>query len=329
MGGEPAHQPALGAPSRNLAPVDDDHGAGRWISVPFDQQIAIATAVPFCFFLVVHALGGLPLWLATLTLFMGAPHVLATIGLYVDRDIRAIAATDPVRYVVAPLAVIPISVVLFGVTHGAVAVLLVTGFLLWQTQHYTKQNVGMFAFWCRARGLSPMTDHERSIVRATTAIGAVGILRAMELTPQLDQALRIGGLVLLAIGAALAVVPFRGARSWALLAAVAFYAPLYIFQVDLLGAAFAYQAAHGIQYYLMVGHAIRRNPLAIRVTIPVVLLGGVVPLALLTSSSFATAPMLFGFAKGIAGAHFLADASLWKLRNPRIRAVMRERFSFL
>lgn len=307
----------------------EEHSAGRWLALPFDHKIAAATAVPFVFFSLVHLLGGLPVWLAALTLFLGAPHVLATIGLYVDRDIWSIVRADPTRYLVVPLAMIPISVVLYGVTHGAAAVLLVTGFLLWQTQHYTKQNVGMFAFWCRARGLGSMTDHERTLVRATTAIGVLGILRAMALVPAWDRLLQVGGLALMAAGAAFVFVTWQGARSVALLVALAFYAPLHVFHVELLGAAFAYQAAHGLQYYLMVGHTIRRNPLAIRVTIPVVLLGGVVPLAALTASAFATAPLLFGFAKGVAAAHFLADASLWRLRKPEIRQVMKARFSFL
>lgn len=302
---------------------------GRWLAIPFDHKIAAATAIPFAFFLVVRLLGGLPVWLAALTLFMGAPHVLATVGLYVDRDIWSIASADPVRYLVVPLAMIPISVVLYGVSHGAMAVLLVTAFLLWQTQHYTKQNVGMFAFWCRARGIEAMTERERSLVRATTAIGVLGILRAMSLTPSWDQALQVGGLTLTAVGALLVVARWQGARSLALLAALAFYLPLHLFQVELLGAAFAYQAAHGAQYYLMVGQVIRRNPLALRVTIPVVLLGGVVPIAALSASVFANAPMVFGFAKGIAAAHFLADASLWRLRKPELRAVMQRRFSFL
>ena len=325
MGG---FDPGDGPTATTLA-ASDDGAVVRWPPISFDRKIAAATAVPFAFFLAVRLLGGLPVWLAALTLFLGAPHVLATVGLYVDRDIRSIAAADPVRYVVVPLAAIPVSVVLFGVAHGAVAVLSVTAFLAWQTQHYTKQNVGMFAFWCRARGLVAMSERERSLVRATTAVGILGILRAMALAPGWDRALQVGGLTLVALGALVVTASWKGQRSVALLAALAFYLPLHLFKVDLLGAAFAYQAAHGAQYYLMVGQVIRRNPVAVRVTIPVVLLGGVVPLAALRASAFATAPVLFGFAKGVAAAHFLADASLWRLRRPEIRRVMATRFPFL
>ena len=316
-------------PTTTTVPTPDVAVVEGTPRISFDQKIAAATAIPFAFFLSVRLLGGLPVWLAALTLFLGAPHVLATIGLYVDRDIRTIAAADPVRYLVVPLAAIPVSVVVFGVTHGAAAVLAVTAFLAWQTQHYTKQNIGMFAFWCRARGLVSMRERERSLVRATTAVGVLGILRAMALAPGWDRALQVGGLALVASGALVVATSWEGRRSVALLAALAFYLALHLFRVDLLGAAFAYQAAHGAQYYLMVGQVIRRNPLAVRVTIPVVLLGGVVPLAALTASAFATAPLLFGFAKGVAAAHFLADASLWRLRRPEIRRVMATRFPFL
>ena len=297
--------------------------------VRFDRWLAAATLAPLVAFGALRIAGDAPGWLVAITLFLGAPHVLATLGLYADHGMAPIIAADRRRYVWWPLALIPASALAFWALHGAAAILLVTAFLLWQTQHYTKQNVGVFGLWCRARGASPMDERERALITATTAIGVLGILRAMELAPTSDRWLQGSGLVLSAAMLLVAVTPWRGARTGALVLAVVFYAPLHIFTTDLLGGAFLYQAAHGAEYYVVVGRTIRSDRRASRVAIVAVLVGGVIPIALLSSSSFATQPVLFGVAKGIAAAHFLADARLWRLRDPKIRAVLGQRLTFL
>jgi hypothetical protein len=174
-----------------------------------------------------------------------------------------------------------------------------------------------------------MMDAERSLIVATTAIGTLGILRAMALVPSWDGALRVAGATLIAAGTGAALVIGRDERRLALVAAVWFYAPLHLFRLDLLDAAFAYQAAHGAQYLLLVGHTLRGQRTAGRLTLVCVLVGGAIPLALLTPATFSSHQWLFGVGKGLAAAHFTADAFLWRLRNPRIRAVLRRRFAFL
>lgn len=295
----------------------------------FEWCLIGASAVPLVLFTGFHAAGGTPAWLVGISLLLGAPHVMATLGLYADRGLRPIIATDHRRFLWAPLALIPLSALAFAVVGQVVAVLLLTGFLLWQTQHYTKQNVGVFGLWVRARGDAPMHDLERRLIVATTAVGAIGILRAMELAPELDGALQAGGLAVAAGLIAVAAAVATGARRVALIAAVGFYVPLLAFRTDLLGAAFAYQAAHGAQYYVVVGRTLRGEHHAQRVAIVSVLVGGTAAILLLSSATFASAPVLFGLGKGIAAAHFLADAHLWRMRDPRIRGILVGRMPFL
>ena len=108
---------------------------------------------------------------------------------------------------------------------------------------------------------------------------------------------------------------------------MAFYAPLHLATVDLLPAAFTYQAAHGAQYYLMVGAAVRGSRRARRAVVPAVVLGSLVPLTILTPAMFAAQPWLFGLGKGVAAAHFFADAQWWRLRDRRLGPILRRRFA--
>lgn len=294
----------------------------------FDRAIAAVTLIPFAAYLVLH-LVGVPALVGAALVFLGGPHVLSTFGLYLEPGVAALARTDLRRYVWLPLAVIPVTAIAFARAPGSLVPWLLTAFFIWQTHHFTKQNVGMFAFWTRARGEAGMTTPERRLILATTAIGVLGVVRAMEVLPSIGPALRGLGLVLLLAMAGAALVIGRGDRRWALLTAVAFYAPLHVFRADLFAAAFAYQAAHGAQYYLMVSQMVRPSPRAVRSTIVLVLVGGVALVAATSTAALIATPLLFGIGKGIVGAHFVADARLWRLRDPDVRALVRQRFSFL
>lgn len=300
--------------------------AGR---LSFDQRIVLVTVVPMVVFAALRLAGGAPPVLAALALFLGGPHVLATLGMYADREIAAIARGDLWRFVTGPLLVIPAVAIGFGLTTGNLALWLLTALLAWQTYHFTKQNLGMFAFWCRGRRLPSMDAFERRYLKATALVGIAGIVRAMDVVPAWNGALQAFGAALMVVGAVVVTVRLRGPRRWALLLATVFFAPVIVANVDVLGASFIYQSAHGAQYYLMVGHTIRADRKAVRLTIPVVLCGGAALLFITSPDAFTTTPWLFGLGKGIVAAHFVADASLWRLGNPKVRAVMKERFAFL
>lgn len=298
-------------------------------AIRFDQLIAAATVAPMAIFLLVTLGGGLPTSLAVLTLFLGGPHVLATLGLYLDDQISAVVRGDLRRYVVWPLLVVPAVALGFGLARGQLALWLLSGLLAWQIYHFSKQNLGMFAFWTRARGLAAMTTGERRLLKATAVVGILGVLRTMDLVPRWSTSFQVAGLAVTAALALAAVTIGDGRRRLALLLAAAFYLPVHLFSVDVTSAAFIYQAAHGAQYYLMVGHVIRVDRRTARATLGIVLVGGVVLLAITAPASLVATPWLFGLGKGVVAAHFVADASFWQLRRPEVRAVMKDRFSFL
>ncbi len=290
--------------------------------------IAAATLIPLVGVPVLHVSGALtPVTLAPL-LLLGAPHVLSTLGLYADAEIGAVVRRRPRWFAVAPLAAIPVAVALFGVARGPVVLLLVAGFFAWQVQHYTKQNVGMFAFWCRSQDLAAMDERERSLIRATTVAGVIGILRAVELVPAWSGPLQALGLAVIAVLVASVAVRPAGVRSIALVVAACFYLPLLLSAPGLLGVAFAYQASHGAQYYLMVARTLAHDRRARWVAVVAVAVGGVIAVSVLAPAVLVTAPVLYGLGKGLAVSHFIADARLWRLRDPELGPILRRRFGF-
>ncbi|MCB0970470.1 MAG: hypothetical protein KDA97_02975 [Acidimicrobiales bacterium] len=291
-----------------------------------DTEIAVATVVPLAAIPVLHVTTGLPALVLGPLLLLGAPHVLATLGLYVDREIGQVVARDRMRYLVVPLLAIPLAVAAFWAAPRSWLLLLVAASFSWQVAHYTKQNVGMFAFWCRARGLDAMTRHERAVIGATTAAGVIGVLRAVALVPAWSTELQAGGLVVVAGCLVAGLRRAAGGRAAALAVAALFYVPLLVSAPGLLGIAFAYQASHGAQYYLMVGRALQVDRRALWVSVLAVVCIGPVAIPMLAPAVVA-APAIYGLGKGLAFSHFIADARLWRLRDPDLGPILRRRFA--
>lgn len=295
----------------------------RLRTVGFDHQLVAVTVVPFVLFGVIEVLALDPLLpLGVLAFFLGVPHVLATASLYLDPEIYSVARADVARAVLLPALAVPATAAAYLALEGEVRLFLIA-FGLWQTHHFTKQNLGVFSFWCRARGLAGMAPAERRLLLGTDAIGWVGVLRMADVLPDAAQA---AGALMVAGGVVAACVLASGARRVALLAAVAFYAPLFVFDVSVPAAAFVYQLSHGAQYLLMVGHTVRQRRTALWSLIPFVVVGGVV---LESVSAGSASGLATGLGRGVVASHFIADARLWRLRDPAVRALMKRRFDFL
>ena len=146
---------------------------GTVLAERFDRAIVAVTVIPFVGYLILHVVG-VPAALGALLLVLGGPHVLSTFGLYVEPGVARLARTDPLRFIWLPLAAIPLTALAFGVVRGPGLPWLLTAFLVWRTHHFTKQNLGMFAFWSRARRDAPMSPLERRLILATTAIEGLG-----------------------------------------------------------------------------------------------------------------------------------------------------------
>lgn len=301
----------------------------RAARLTFPHQVLLVSALPWVLFLILRVQGQMPMVFVVLALGLGTPHVLATAALYLDPGLRDHVRAHRTRYLVAPAAVLVIATVAFAAAPTRAATFLLLGFLLWQTHHFTKQNLGMVAFSLRATKRPGLTTRERRLILGTTAIGALGVIRLMGLAPSVDGPLRAAGVAMLVVAAAVAVRPGDLRRSATLLGPVAFYSPLLLFSVDLGTAALAYQAAHGAQYYLMTAHAARPTPAARRDVLVLLLVGGPLIAAASLLGPYGGEAWVFGAAKGVVAAHFIADAGFWRLRDPEIRGFMQKRFVFL
>jgi len=295
----------------------------------YGRLIVATTAFPWLLF-VLASVAEVEDPLLVLSIYLGSPHVLATVGLYLQRDLGDHVRRHRGRYVVAPLVIIPASTLLFALAPRRVGEVLVFGFIAWQLHHFTKQNFGMTSFWCRATQRSGPSQSERRLILATTVIGLMGLVIMTSDLGTFHTAARVTGSALVIVG--LVAVAVLARRDWyramVLAGTVLFYAPLCFFGVGFLWAAMAYQAAHGAQYYLMVGTVVAPQRRVVLSTVAAVVVGGI--FLSVASANFDSGPLwTFGLAKGIVATHFVVDAGFWRLRDPEIRGFMATRFGFL
>lgn len=338
---------ALGAPGGAAVPlvaVRPRSGSA------FVGLLAVATAVPWLLLPVLDrsaAEGGLSNQAKTLLVFLGSgAHVAASYAFYVDRAVRPLVRTHLLRFVVAPAALVAASAVLFATAGHRVASTALLLYFAWQTHHYTRQNVGVFAFATRARRSLPPTDVERAAVTTAGFAGVIGMVtfitpwRDTPVAPYAAHLHLVAVLVYLgALGLLAACLP----RAWqardpirfaVLVAGVVFYLPTFVYATPFSATA-SYAIAHGCQYLVFMGWA----GAGARRTTGLRLLGAVVVLAvvgglLLNEMSGATqggrpAGVVFGVYLGLVMAHFVLDGGIWRLSGPFQRRYMAERFGFL
>lgn len=262
----------------------------------------------------------------SLVLIFGVAHVPTTFALYADPDLRSFLRSHQGRCLVAPILLVAGAAALYVLAPQVVLPYLIAGFVCWQLHHFTKQNLGMVAFWCRANGLPGSDQFERRLIIATGVAGMCGIAPLLPdyaggRLPLADHLWSVGALLLLIVGVVL-VGRADPSRRLALAAVAAFFLPLFLFPDNLGAAVYGFGVAHGAQYYLMVGHlAVVR-----RWMLPLVVGCAVVGYLLMTAPAGGLAA---GAVYGVTMSHFVVDAGLWKMRDPEHRAYMRSRFSFL
>jgi len=275
-------------------------------------------------------------------------HVASTGWLFTDIDVLRIAANRRVRYLWTPMALVTLATVTAAVLPPGTFAVPLLAFFAWQLFHYQKQNVGMAALVGAAYRVAPLQVWER---RAVILAGAGGTL-ALTGSPGLLQlsglwstvpSLVLGGrlIFLLGIGGGMMAVTRRppAARPACFLscylAALLFPLPIFVFRTP-------YQAvggltlAHGLQYlFLQVSLGVAEHPRstrAVRLSILVIVAvaGGEVLNA--TSHLHSSRPalrLLFGGYVGLVMAHFVVDAGIWRLSDPRCRAWIGIRLPFL
>lgn len=277
----------------------------------FRHRIVVATVAPWLLVIVAHHAGMSDTALLAAAGIVLAAHVATSALFYFDPDLD-LPHKDPVRYVVAPVAAVGVAVAAYA--SGGVVL---TGVLLaqqvWQIHHFTRQNLGVFSLYARARGGASLTGRERRLFDLTSWAGMVGSVGlVVDWWP-----FQSVGLAFLAAAVVLLIV--ERPESWrlvALAAAIVFYLPLFLYPVTLPVATAAFAFAHGTQYLAMMG-TLRRSWLP---PMAVILVG----YSLAIWSGFGVAVLL-----GVSMTHFIVDAGVWKMRDPAQRAYITGRLPWL
>jgi hypothetical protein len=213
----------------------------------------------------------------------------------------------------------------------------------WQFFHFQKQNLGLAALAASSRRVASPRPAERRAMMTAGYAGIAGLiahpgLLQLGISPVLSGLYPAAAVVFAgAAGTGIAVLARRPAGDGAFwfgvvyLISLGFWAPVFVFRSP-YAAVGGMTIAHGLQYLLLVGMVAAgtgRGPartLRLAVFGNIALAGGAVLGA--ASHLHGAAPagrFLFGAYLGTVMAHFVIDASLWRLRDPFPRAFLASR----
>jgi hypothetical protein len=319
----------------------------RMHSRPFFAALAFATVAPLVA-LPLYAMtptpgpGVLTAIVVVLWTLTGNGHVLSTLWFAADPDYAPVVSAHRWR-MVASLAIVPVTVGLIAVANVRAYAWLYAAFLVWQAHHYNRQNYGILSLAAANDSLGPLPRDVSLIINATTVAGALGMVtqptiypRGLPLLPFQATALVqdgrwIAAACFIAAGGITIRLLWKNERLRRSPRVVVFLGLSNVFFLPSLlpgapqAAFWPYAMAHGAQYLVIMGVTSRRAPHAWT------RIGGVAVLALALGAAAFRLPRLL-LAQGYMGVvvwHFLADARLWRLRDPVVRAIVRRRFSFL
>jgi len=276
-------------------------------------------------------------------LFVGSSvHVASTGWLYTLPDVRGYARQRPARLVLLPVALILASAAAAAVVPPATLVWGLLPYYAWQFFHFQKQNLGLAALATSSRRVASLRPAERRAIMTAGYAGIAGLVAH----PGLLQ-LRISppGLAWLypaaatvfaaAVGGGLAAAARRPGADGAFwpyvvyLISLGFFLPVFAFRSP-YAAVGGMTIAHGLQYLLLLG-LVAAGPrraagraLRLAVLANIALAGG----AALSAASHVhgaaavAGRLAFGAYLGVVMAHFVIDASLWRLRDPFPRAFL-------
>ncbi len=341
--------------------VDLDQGTaeaigrlGRLRSRWFLAALALVTLVP---------LVGLPLWLSsgrggfpgllTVLAITGPMHVAATSFFYTDRDFRPVLRESPWRCVFS-IVWLPSAILLAGLVAGAIGgrpwgYLAVFSFHnAWLFYHYQRQNFGLVSFVSSRVGTGRLPAQVNTALNLSAfggylsmlgvpgflSLGAPGFLNYTNESTSLQATLVFW--VLGAVVYTLSIVvmirvllrePRLRASGWVvggLIVSLGFFLPSLVSRTIALGF-LPYAIAHGAQYILMMGIASGRSSRGWMALLTMCGLGAMIGL---TINAMTAWPLIF-VNLGLVEVHFMVDAKVWRLREPKQRAIMNDRFDFL
>jgi hypothetical protein len=314
----------------------------------FFAALAVATAGPLLtlplYAVLPPALAQGPLTSLVLVLWVVTSygHVLSSLWFGADPDYAPVVKAHRWR-MIASLAIIPAAVGAVAVADRLVSAWLYAAFLIWQAHHYNRQNYGVLSFAAANDALGPLPREVGAILNLTTVAGALGMVtlptiypRGLPLLPFQTEAVVLGvrwaaAACFVAAMIAIVVLLARNHRLRRSPTVVLFLGLSGVFFLPSLlpGAPqlsfWPYAMAHGAQYLVIMGVTSRRAPHAWT------RIAGIAVAATGFGAAAFQLPKLV-LAQGYMGIvvwHFLADARLWRLRDPLVRAIVRRRFDFL
>ncbi|MCP4194825.1 MAG: hypothetical protein GY768_29840 [Planctomycetaceae bacterium] len=275
----------------------------------------------------------------------GVGHVGSTFCVYADKEIRQVIRPMKVRFYVLPLVALTATGVAliwgssFRVTQGLIAVLFIIH-LLWLHFHYQKQNYGLVAFVAAGTG-SRVPKNLSPILLLPALAGCLAIMSPFvgdateneSLMAPYEAGLGTAARAIYLVGAAVVVgviykhraifsIPRIGVMT---AAAFLFFLPAITLK-DSDFAFWSYALAHGFQYLLMVfmvAGGATFSPLIIGAFLVSVAGGGYLLHSLVGNQALFICGIL------LTWIHFVLDAKLWRMSEPEIRQLLRQRFGFL
>jgi hypothetical protein len=275
-------------------------------------------------------------------LFVGSSvHVASTGWLYTLPEVRGYARQHRAKLVLLPAALILATAVLAAALSPATMAWFLLPYYAWQFFHFQKQNLGMAALAASSRRAAPLRPVERRALMTAGYAGIAGLiahpgLLQLRLNPGLGLIYPVAATVFAGAVAtgitAMARRPGGGVAYRAVyLTSLCFFGPVFTFGSP-YAAVGGMTIAHGLQYLLLIGLVaagngqLRGRTIRLATACNVALIGGVALSAAshLHGAAFA-GRLAFGGYLGAVMAHFVIDASLWRLRDPFPRAFLASR----
>lgn len=312
----------------------------------FFGALALATLLPLLllpFYGVGRSEDDFPAIVLLVWVLAGYGHVMSTVWFGLDDEYRDTIRTHRAR-IYGSLAVVPLALGAMAVASPAASAWLYTGYLVWQAHHYNRQNYGILSFAAVRDGGLRLPPAIGTFILLTTAAGAIRAVTMPGIYPGEKAPLAIQLPAFVAVGFWTAVLCLAAAAVL-LVHMLATHAGLrrsptvLLFLLLTLGfftpslsagpapiAFWPFAMAHGLQYLIITGVLARRSRRGLR--------GLAIFMALALLLGFVAVAMTGGVPwtqiyTGLIVTHFLADARLWRLRDPAVRDIVKRRFDFL
>jgi len=315
----------------------------RW-----QRVTVVLTIVPLILF---AALGrsdsSRPFVLAACLVIGSSTHVAATGWFIFESDVRSMARRRWVRFFGVPVALVVASAWTGANATPHFIDLALCAFFSWQFFHFQKQNVGVAALVASSSGIASLSARERRCVVLSGVAGIVGLLGhpsllQLPLRPVSADLFALGAILFVAAGVVGIVTLSHREHSERPRIFVVTYVTVLLFNGPIFVFSSPYAAvggmtvAHGFQYLFIVGSvvgvSVRQRRRWERATIfSNVLIFGTATLAVAVHlhDGDTLEKAVYGAALGLTMAHFVIDAALWRLRDPRARRFMSTRLPHL